>query len=95
MRTINTVRMLIAVCMSAAATVAAADSSGEWQSGQEAYDKVCSYCHDHGIGPLIKGQATLPELVQLMVRSGSGAMPAFRRTEIDDKTLAEIIAYIK
>lgn len=95
MRTRNTIHTLIAISLVATATVAAADSSGQWLGGQEAYEKVCGYCHERGIGPVIRGQDKLPELVHLMVRSGSGAMPAFRRTEIDDKTLAAIIAYIK
>lgn len=75
--------------------VVQADGSGKWQSGQEAYEKVCGYCHDKGIGPLIKGQNKPGDMVRVLVRTGSGAMPPFRRSEIDDETLAKLIVYIK
>jgi 4-cresol dehydrogenase (hydroxylating) cytochrome subunit len=77
-----------------AATGAAADGSGKWISGQEAYSKVCGYCHDKGIGPVIKEMNKNPDLVTYTVRHGNRAMPAFRRTELDDATLASIINYM-
>ena len=77
------------------AGAAGADGSGQWQSGQEAYNKVCRFCHERGIGPLIKGQRKSPDLIRLVVRSGNRAMPAFRQSEIDDATLAKIAEYIQ
>src|SRR5450631_4268524 len=77
------------------ASVAMADGSGQWQSGQEAYDKVCGYCHERGVGPVIKGLGMSPDVVRVVVRSGNLAMPAFRQSEIDDVTLAKIAEYIK
>lgn len=77
------------------ASAAVADGSGQWLSGQEAYSKVCGFCHDRGIGPVIKGLGKNPDLIRLVVRSGNQAMPAFRQSEIDDATLAKIIKYIQ
>jgi 4-cresol dehydrogenase (hydroxylating) cytochrome subunit len=74
---------------------ASADGSGQWQSGQEAYNKVCGFCHERGIGPVIKGTRKSPDLIRMVVRSGNRAMPAFRQSEIDDATLAKIAEYIQ
>ena len=30
-----------------------ADSSGKWQNSQEVYNKVCAYCHEANVGPVI------------------------------------------
>jgi len=72
-----------------------ADGSGKWQSGQEVYEKVCGYCHGKGVGPVIKGQSKPADLVKIIVRSGSRAMPSFRASEIDDDALVKLIAYLK
>jgi 4-cresol dehydrogenase (hydroxylating) cytochrome subunit len=77
------------------ASAAVADGSGQWQSGQEAYSKVCGFCHERGIGPVIKGTGKSIDLVRTLVRSGNRAMPAFRQSEIDDAMLTKIAEYIK
>lgn len=75
-------------------SAAVADGSSQWLRGQEAYSKVCGFCHDRGIGPVIKGLGKNPDLIRPVVRSGNQVMPAFRQSEIDDATLAKIIKYI-
>lgn len=77
------------------ASAAVADGSGQWQSGQETYSKVCGFCHDRGIGPVIRGTGKGPDLIRTLVRSGNRAMPAFRQSEIDDAMLTKIAEYIK
>lgn len=68
-----------------------------WENAQEAYTKVCAYCHNTGVGPdsvkiKFEGDAVKfrAESIYNTVRSGLSAMPAFRKTEIDDKTLKEL-----
>ncbi len=69
-----------------------------WNSAQEAYTKVCAYCHNTGVGPdsvkiKIEGEEGIKfraDSIVQVVRSGLNAMPAFRKTEIDDKTLREL-----
>ena len=62
--------------------------------GQQFYQKVCAKCHEAGIGPLLLGRG-LPEATFIyFARHGSGPMPAFRRTDIDDATLQELAAYL-
>ena len=68
-----------------------------WKNGQEAYTKVCAYCHDIGVGPdsvKIKFDKEMvdfrTENIIQTVRHGLNAMPAFRKTEIDDATLRDL-----
>ncbi|MFT5661418.1 MAG: mono/diheme cytochrome c family protein [Sulfurimonas sp.] len=68
-----------------------------YKNGQEAYTKVCAYCHDTGVGPdsiKIKFDAASvdfrTENIFQTVRLGLNAMPAFRKTEIDDATLRDL-----
>ncbi|MEL0251967.1 MAG: c-type cytochrome [Novosphingobium sp.] len=55
--------------------------------GTQVYARTCAYCHDHGVGPAIKGRELDPAAVRLMVRHGALAMPAFRQTEISEAEL--------
>lgn len=71
-----------------------ADSSGEWKSGKEVYDKVCGYCHETGVGPGIRGRGVPPEY-RTVVRQGRRAMPPFRSAELSDEALAMVMNYIK
>lgn len=81
---------LAVLALAALASNALADSSGKWQDGQEAYAKVCAYCHEANVGPVLKGRNLEVDYVRHMVRFGNRAMPSFRPTEIDDETLAQI-----
>jgi mono/diheme cytochrome c family protein len=89
---------LIRLLATAAALVAAghanADSSGKWQSSQEIYDKVCGYCHEANVGPVITGRNLMPEYIQAIVRNGNRAMPAFRESEINDAALAGVVKLV-
>jgi len=65
-----------------------------WKDGPEVYAKVCGYCHDQGVGPVIRGRALPPVYTRNVVRKGSRAMPAFRIAEIDDESLTKLAEYI-
>ncbi len=76
-------------------TLACAESN--WKNAQEAYTKVCAYCHNIGVGPdsvkIVFDKESVgsrAESIIYTVRNGLNAMPAFRKTEIDDKTLKEM-----
>ena len=58
------------------------------------YSRTCGYCHGSNVGPVILGLNIAPEAIQAVVRSGMGAMPAFRPTEISDQELAELSQWI-
>lgn len=81
----------LAVCLSAAAALGAAGGvQAAWRDGGEAYDKVCHYCHEANVGPVLQGRALPEEYIRRVVRLGNRAMPAFRPSEIDDATLADV-----
>lgn len=65
-----------------------------WKSGAEIYEKICAYCHEERVGPRIRKRGLPPQYIQMTVRSGRGAMPAFRAAEIDDDSLAMLAEYI-
>jgi mono/diheme cytochrome c family protein len=92
-------RKLVALCgylmLAVSTSEVMADAKGQWKDGKEAYEKICGYCHDKGIGPQIKGLGIRAEDIIKTVRSGNKAMPAFRQTEIDDATLSKVAEYIK
>lgn len=74
----------------ALATAAGSAGAGQWRDGAELYQKVCGHCHEANVGPVLKGRGLPPEYIQRVVRMGNRAMPAFRTTEIDDATLADV-----
>lgn len=84
----------LAAAAAFAATSALADSSGKWQNSQEVYDKVCGYCHETNVGPVITGRNLMPDYIRTVVRSGNRAMPAFRESEISDAVLAEVVKLV-
>lgn len=92
-KTISGVHSVVAACAIAlltGTTTARAQSAGQWKDGQHVYAKVCSNCHESGVGPVIKGRDLDPAYYQHVVRGGLRAMPAFRSTEIDDAALRQV-----
>ena len=84
----------LAACLSGLALTAAAAQPQDVGPGQRYYEKVCAKCHEAGIGPVLLGRGLPPEAFQYFVRHGSGPMPAFRVTDIDDATLKELAQYL-
>lgn len=58
------------------------------------YRTTCGYCHGHNVGPIIRGRALPPEAIEIFVRNGNGAMPAFRPTEISPAELTALARWI-
>lgn len=87
-------RFLVAAAALAVCASAQADSSGKWKSSQEAFEKVCAYCHQANVGPVITGRQLAPEYIRAIVRNGNRAMPAFRESEIDNATLEGVLKLI-
>jgi mono/diheme cytochrome c family protein len=65
-----------------------------WKDGAEVYKKLCALCHDTAVGPVILGRGHDPMYIQLIVRHGNRAMPAFRASEIDDPSLEKLAEYV-
>lgn len=94
MKRFSALRLLMASIALATAGHADADSTGRWLSGQEAYQKVCAYCHEAKVGPVLTGRNLPPAYITTVVRMGNGAMPAFRQSEIDDEVLNSLARLI-
>lgn len=58
------------------------------------YSRICGYCHGAKVAPVILGLNIPPVAIQTIVRSGMGAMPAFRPTEISDADLKRLSEWI-
>lgn len=72
-----------------------APSTPEDAPGIAVYEQVCTYCHDHnGVAPVILGRQLPAILTKTLVRSGVGAMPAFRLTEISDSELNSLADWL-
>lgn len=65
-----------------------------WKDGGAVYQKVCALCHETKVGPVILGQNLDSAYIQMVVRQGNEAMPAFRASEIDDQTLQKLAEYV-
>ncbi len=61
---------------------------------QAIYERTCGYCHGHNVGPIIRGRNLPAAVITTFVRSGNGAMPAFKPTEISDAELAGLARWI-
>ncbi len=84
----------LAAAFAMACLSTAMPSSAASADGIRVYDKVCRYCHEAGVGPVIKGRQLPAEYIKRVVRFGNRAMPAFRPTEIDEAALAEVARLI-
>ena len=91
----RTLVFLVLLTLSLLSSLSSADAAGQWRDGLQVYVKICSYCHDTNIGPIIKGTPKPAEYIYYIVRNGFRAMPAFRASEIDDETLKMLANYIK
>ncbi|AVR89786.1 c-type cytochrome [Thauera aromatica] len=90
----HSVSKLALACLAASAMQVAAAQDGPAQPVDPVYAKVCTYCHDQGIGPKILGRQLQPAYIEHVVRYGFRAMPSFRSAEIDDKALAGVIQWV-
>ncbi|MDR5894304.1 cytochrome c [Halomonas mongoliensis] len=78
----------------------ASASEPEAREPAEVYRQVCAHCHatDKAVGPVITNafpeaaQESWGTYIQLTVRNGRAAMPAFRHSEISDAELKALSA---
>lgn len=94
MKCLSVFRFVAAASALMAVGNASADSSGKWQSSQEVYNKVCAYCHEANVGPVLTGRNLMPDYIKAVVRNGNRAMPAFRESEINEAALAGVIKLV-
>lgn len=59
-----------------------------------AYNQLCAYCHDAGIGPDLGANEYDALTIQSFVRNGYGAMPAMTETQVSDEDIEQISKYL-
>lgn len=57
----TSVVMVLSIAIGSSPAFPAGD--GIWRGGADIYSKICTYCHDAGVGPLIEGRHLPPEAV--------------------------------
>lgn len=65
--------------------------------GEQAFMRYCHQCHPGGaagLGPGINDKPLPGPLIKTQVRIGGGAMPAFPESQISDRELDGIVAYL-
>lgn len=72
-----------------------AQSAGQWGKPERIWTASCTYCHDQGVGPSLRGTHPDTRLVASAVRNGMPGMPVFHRSEIDDQELAALSAWLQ
>lgn len=90
--------LVLAAGVALAGTAQAAQKLGEVQaqrSPEQVYSAVCGYCHGRNVGPVIRGRALPADSVEIMVRHGLNAMPAFRPTEITPAELKALAVWVE
>jgi mono/diheme cytochrome c family protein len=89
------VPVLVAACAALLAPAAArSQAAGEWRDPGHLYDSSCTFCHDTGVGPDLKGAGWPKEYVALRLRLGFKAMPAFKPSEISDREIEALAAWL-
>lgn len=73
------------------------DDQRMFQSGENAFQKVCARCHtgrEDTVGPDLTANEYDVETLRYFVRHGSGPMPAFTESMVDNASLDEIATYL-
>lgn len=83
---------VVLAVLGAGGGVARADEAA--RDPERIYAITCRYCHDNGIGKVLKGARLPPERIQLAVRQGYVAMPAFAPSFISDAELAALVTLL-
>jgi len=66
--------------------------------GERVFASRCSQCHPGGaagLGPAINDKPLPGFLIAFQVRHGLGAMPRFPRSQLSDRQLDAVVAYLK
>jgi mono/diheme cytochrome c family protein len=68
------------------------------RNGQVYYMQHCHRCHpvgEAGLGPALNNKPLPGFMVRFQVRQGMGVMPAFKRDQISQEELGDIVAYMR
>lgn len=75
-------------------TGAHAQSSGEWSGPEQLWRATCRYCHDNGVARELRGAGLAQQAIVSAVRVGPKAMPSFTQSQISDRELEQLAAWV-
>jgi cytochrome c553 len=87
-------RLALALAALLACSAVYAQAAGEWGSSEQLWRATCRYCHDNGIAPELRGAGLGPQAIATAVRAGPKAMPSFTSSEISDRDLQQLAAWL-
>lgn len=87
-------RIALVLAASLAWGGAQAQSSGEWGSPELLWKATCRYCHDNGVARELRGAGLEPQAIVTAVRTGPKAMPSFTQSQISDRELEQLAAWV-
>jgi mono/diheme cytochrome c family protein len=74
---------------------ALAQTPDQASSPEQVYGRTCHYCHDTGVGPVLKDRHLERVYIVSTVRAGRNGMPAFRPSEISNAELLALAQWIE
>ncbi len=86
--------LLVAFAAVLACPVVRAQSAGEWGSPEQLWRAACRYCHDNVIARELRGAGVSPQAIVTAVRVGPKAMPSFPSSQISDRELEQLAAWV-
>lgn len=73
------------------------DAQRMFPSGETAFQKICARCHtgrEDAVGPDLTANDYDADTIRHFARHGSGPMPAFTESMVDEASLDEIAAHL-
>ena len=86
--------MRAALLLLVLAAPASAQVAGQWRGPEHIWGATCGYCHAEGVGPEIRGRGIDAGTLRTVVRQGLPGMPNFHPSEISDRELTALAAWI-
>jgi len=72
-------------------------ASAEERHGQRVFMQLCNQCHpggDAGLAPPLNNKPAPAGVIKLQVRKGLGRMPAFPESQLDGRSLDDLVSYV-
>jgi mono/diheme cytochrome c family protein len=67
------------------------------ENGRQLFTQHCQQCHPNGkagLGPALNNKPAPSFLVKRQIRWGLGAMPSFKKEEIPESDLKDLVTYV-
>lgn len=86
--------VLLSLPVSHAHGAPGAEPGGRWRDAGHIWRASCSYCHDAGVAPALKGRPWPVPVLLFWLRRGPGAMPSFTAAEVSDADVRALAQWL-